>query len=282
MGSKIDETGHIYGKLTVIKEDPIRASNGNIRWICQCECGNTTSVQGSDLRRGKITSCGCSHRLQLEGKRFGKLVALHPSGHTEQGLVIWHCKCDCGNECDARGYDLQRGHTTSCGCARKRDLTNRRFGKLVAIKPTGEKNSQGAHIWKCKCDCGTELEVNAKDLLRGHRKSCGCLTSIAEVSIRQWLQDNEISYIDEYSFPDLRYKYPLRFDFYIPTANNNFFLIEYQGSQHYDNSDFGKQQREITDKMKQEYCKKHGIRLEEIRFDEDIEARLKEIFNITE
>lgn len=34
MGSKIDETGHIYGKLTVIKEDPIRASNGNVRWIC--------------------------------------------------------------------------------------------------------------------------------------------------------------------------------------------------------------------------------------------------------
>ena len=30
--------------------------------------------------------------------------------------LIWHCKCECGNECDVNGYFLRRGLTKSCGC----------------------------------------------------------------------------------------------------------------------------------------------------------------------
>lgn len=28
-------------------------------WLCQCECGNTTIVQGGNLRSGNTKSCGC-------------------------------------------------------------------------------------------------------------------------------------------------------------------------------------------------------------------------------
>lgn len=31
-------------------------------------------------------------------------------------------------------------------------------------------------IYKCKCDCGTELNVSAYRLISGKAKSCGCAT----------------------------------------------------------------------------------------------------------
>lgn len=54
------------------------------------------------------------------------------------------------------------------------DITGRRFGRLVAIKPVplrpGVKN---AH-WRCQCDCGSEREVRATRLVDGSAISCGC------------------------------------------------------------------------------------------------------------
>lgn len=55
-----DETGNVYGRLTVLRRGP---NNGDkTRWWCQCKCGNTTLVAAGDLRRAdrrKIRSCGC-------------------------------------------------------------------------------------------------------------------------------------------------------------------------------------------------------------------------------
>ena len=41
--------------------------------------------------------------------------------------------------------------------------------------------------------------------------------------------------------------------------------------------EFGKQQREVTDKIKKEYCAKNNIELIEIKYDEDIISSLKHI-----
>ena len=30
--------------------------------------------------------------------------------------MVWHCKCDCGNECDVAGAMMTIGHVNSCGC----------------------------------------------------------------------------------------------------------------------------------------------------------------------
>lgn len=55
----------------------------------------------------------------LTGMRFGRLRALYRNGTDKKGYVIWHCKCDCGNECDVVGRYLTSGGTTSCGCYRR-------------------------------------------------------------------------------------------------------------------------------------------------------------------
>lgn len=60
MSKLVDMTGQKIGKLTVLKQNPIKDCRGAI-WICQCECGNIKSVSGGDLRSKRgIRSCGCS------------------------------------------------------------------------------------------------------------------------------------------------------------------------------------------------------------------------------
>ena len=105
----------------------------------------------------------------LKGKRFGKLVVL------DRVDSKWKCICDCGNITFANASNLKSGNTKSCGCLTKtKDLTNMRFGRLVAIKritPDGSKRP----IWLCKCDCGNQCKVGGYDLRVGHTRSCGCL-----------------------------------------------------------------------------------------------------------
>lgn len=58
---------------------------------------------------------------------------------------------------------------------RKKDITGKRFGMLVAMYPVEERSSSGSIKWKCLCDCGNETEVSVSDLQKGNNKSCGCL-----------------------------------------------------------------------------------------------------------
>lgn len=55
-----NEIGNIYGKLTVIAR-ATRPENrpAGAYWLCQCECGNKTSVLGTNLASGAVKSCGC-------------------------------------------------------------------------------------------------------------------------------------------------------------------------------------------------------------------------------
>ena len=55
------------------------------------------------------------------------------------------------------------------------DLTNQRFGRLVAVKAIGKARS-GNIIWYCACDCGSSKEVAAGNLRSGVIQSCGCIT----------------------------------------------------------------------------------------------------------
>ena len=56
----------------------------------------------------------------LTGKRFGRLYVLSIKGKTKDNKrYIYHCICDCGNECDVLGELLSNGKTKSCGCLRR-------------------------------------------------------------------------------------------------------------------------------------------------------------------
>jgi hypothetical protein len=51
----------------------------------------------------------------IEGKKFGRLLALKRHHVTQEGS-FWECICDCGNIKVVRLRCLNRGTTRSCGC----------------------------------------------------------------------------------------------------------------------------------------------------------------------
>lgn len=53
------------------------------------------------------------------------------------------------------------------------DLTGRRFGRWVALRPDG-KDKRGGIMWRCVCDCGGESRVLCSSLVKGNSTSCGC------------------------------------------------------------------------------------------------------------
>lgn len=55
-----------------------------------------------------------------------------------------------------------------------KDLTGRRFGRLVVLEKTDERKHRHV-VWKCVCDCGNECFVPSNALSAGRTQSCGCL-----------------------------------------------------------------------------------------------------------
>jgi hypothetical protein len=193
MGTVHDLTGRTFGRLRVVS----RGSNSNAgkaRWRCSCRCGEESLVVASDLRSGRIVSCGCWRREQnrkhgrrgpsLIGKRYGKLTVISAAGKDRHGHNQWLCRCDCGRERVAVSGGLPS--TKSCGCARKgipwhvtparlafKNLVGQRFGRLIVIE--GLRRGDGRPRWRCQCDCGNKHTTSAAELKRGSTASCGCL-----------------------------------------------------------------------------------------------------------
>lgn len=120
-------TGQRFGKLVVL-EYIGKNKNKSSLWRCKCDCGNEKIAPSTTLLRGDCNSCGCLHDKQIKdltGQIFGKLTALYYIKGKDGKQGKWHCKCECGNECDVFRSNLTRLHTTSCGCQ---------------VKSIGEKN----------------------------------------------------------------------------------------------------------------------------------------------
>lgn len=287
-----DETGKVYGKLTVLKRVANRPGASAARWLCQCECGNTCEVDGGHLRDGSVQSCGCkryeSHNMIDEtGNRYGRLTVLARSDKTDGTHVFWLCKCDCGNLCETSGSRLRDGKTLSCGCyAREKsseihrvDKIGKRYGKLVVIECDEERTKKEKRVyWKCQCDCGNTTSVLSANLETGSVKSCGCLKSRGEETIARLLSENNIPFQKEFTFSDLRGEggNPLRFDFGVFNQDGSLsHLIEFDGIQHFQPVEiFGGEKefivRQHHDKMKDEYCVNNNIRLIRIKYNDTI------------
>ena len=116
MAKKIDRTGERFGSYVIIRR--VENKHNLVRYECRCDCGKTKIVYEGNLISGKAKSCGCSRRINLVGKRFGRLVVV---GNMEirNGKSYWKCRCDCGNSILVRADQLKRGNTCSCGCLKK-------------------------------------------------------------------------------------------------------------------------------------------------------------------
>jgi hypothetical protein len=276
VGKAKDLRGQVFGRLTVLYRTKGRNGKGAY-WKCLCECGNTKEIIGSNLIRGHTLSCGCYKKEKssndLTGKRFGKLVAIKPTGNKRRQYIEWECLCDCGNTTYVTSGDLNYGSVISCGCAirdhaielgksKKQDLLNQKFGMLTVIDKASNGDS-GRVKWKCRCDCGEIIEVFACALKSGNSTSCGCSKSKGELFISKLLKSHNILFTQQATFDSCRFKNTnalAKFDFYI----NNKYLVEFDGEQHY-RGWYG-QEDSLTmiqerDTYKNQWCKDNNIPL---------------------
>lgn len=113
-----------------------------------------------------------NNKYDLTGQKFGKLTVVEQT--RKNNKKAWRCICECGNEKISFTADLRAGKTTSCGCGRRKNIANQRFGRLIAIKPTTQKDGNNSIIWECQCDCGNKHYVSVHNLTTGNVQSCGC------------------------------------------------------------------------------------------------------------
>lgn len=246
-----DMTGRIYGYLSVQRRLPNYVqANGRkrTRWLCLCLlCGNAYVADGSHLLHGDIVSCGCLKNLKASKRMSAKKGTIQKNSRTK-------------------------------------DIIGTTVNENIFVKSIApSKNGKRTYLCKCLL-CGTEFEARANHLLRGLIRSCGCVASFAEIEIRKYLNTRNINYKSHYWFDDFRSEFnkPYQFDFAFLDINNTLIaLLEYQGEQHSPDKTqyFGKQQREITDPLKKEYCKKNNIKLYEIWYYQNIHEELDKIIN---
>jgi hypothetical protein len=121
----MDLTGHVFGRLTVVRLDHMDTKNHRKMWLCQCTCGKTTVTSTATLTSGQSTSCGCKkdelfvagnrlRRKDLTGQIFGRLTVLQFIGRPKKSMYL--CRCECGTEKVLAIDVLQSGRVVSCGC----------------------------------------------------------------------------------------------------------------------------------------------------------------------
>lgn len=136
-----DLIGQKFGHLTVSHK--AESAGRKSRWICVCECGETTKpVQQSNLVTGNTTSCGCHRREVMNwaedftGKRFGYLEVIK-LGATKDGHQTYICKCVCGREKAIKKKHLiaKDGAVKSCGCMSTAAITKHGHNRKGQTSP---------------------------------------------------------------------------------------------------------------------------------------------------
>lgn len=130
----------------------------------------------------------------LIGQKFNRLTVIdfhHYRDVYNKKRVLykyWLCQCDCGRICIEEERLLKTLKVMSCGCYKQekakqimketrknkggrpiKDLSGNRYGRLVVLKMVDKDSVE------CVCDCGKIIVCKKRSLIRGDRKSCGCL-----------------------------------------------------------------------------------------------------------
>ena len=285
LGKAKDISDQTFGYLTPL----FRVEGKNeIKWLCQCTCGNLTVVKSTHLSQGAIKSCGCymkkvsreKAKRDYTGQKFHELTVISKVYIPDKKKgPFWKCLCSCGKYTIVKADNLLSGNTKSCGHLNhlQEDLTGNTYGYWKVLKPAEKIDHH--FRWTCLCKCGNIKDVRADWLKKGCSQSCGCKRSSKGADkIEKILRQANLNYKKEYCFPELKSPkgVSLRFDFAIINKDAVQYLIEFDGELHYQSrKDFdgleGLKYRQLCDNIKNEYCIKNNISLYRIPyFDQEV------------
>ena len=166
-------------------------------------------------------------------------------------------------------YILEGHGCLECGREKvsvRHTLSQKEFENVIAMVNTDleivseYKGMEYDVTVRCK-KCGHIWTLNAYSLKANGTRCKKCsYTYKGEDKIIDVLEGLECKFVHQYKFSDCRDKRPLPFDFYLPEYN---LCIEFDGEQHY-KPKFGEDsfiQTQKHDKIKNEYCESHNIKL---------------------
>lgn len=132
IGSKID-------KVTILGYD-----KKNLKYKCQCECGNIVYKTWYYLeKQGAKSGCGCFRKTDGSkhiGERYGRLMIIS-TAQWKNKQWYYNCICDCGEKVIVGIKSMMDKNTVSCGCY------NREVLKKIATKH-GKRHTRLYGIWK--------------------------------------------------------------------------------------------------------------------------------------
>lgn len=77
-----DLTNHRFGRLTALSLSGERNREGQLLWLCRCDCGTEPVVSGASMRSGQTKSCGC---LRNEKTKNGDNRRTHSDARSKFG-----------------------------------------------------------------------------------------------------------------------------------------------------------------------------------------------------
>lgn len=185
---EVDNLFAQYGHTVIEYKD----ANSRMKYICGC-CGEEASVSLSQFKcrtkhKEYCSSCVSSnieckrHTFQdvkdlFESKK-ADLLTLEEEYEDAKTPLKYLCPvCKEENQTTYNSYKNNKSglcHKCAVSEARTHDITNQRFGMLVAKYPTGDKNGS-TNLWMFECDCGGK-KIGRVDLAVMHQlNDCGCV-----------------------------------------------------------------------------------------------------------
>ena len=157
---KTDLIGKIFGKYKVL--DYAYTKDHKSYWKCEDKQGNILNIARENLKpiygRKFVED-------EIVGTKIWKLSVLYEN----EGKFVstFHCKCDCGQECNVSGWKLRNGFIHSCGDC---DHSGEEYNEIKILEKVGSRR------FKCKCPyCGKLFISDYGSIKLGRTRSCGCL-----------------------------------------------------------------------------------------------------------
>lgn len=271
----------------------------------QCSCGNEFPKTLDDVLSNKYLQCQqCAIRNRGHSHRKGShkvIDYIESQGYEVLDKTQDYITSDYVEVKDSEGYYgfvKDAGLKSGKGMSRfdirsnkKHYITNvNHWAKLNGINVvcTGFSDKQYCRQGLMfKCECGNEFITSIASFQNGKIVCDECSRKISryEKSFKQFLEDEHIEHIYQYSLNQCRDTLPLPFDFYLPKFN---LLIEIDGEGHYRPCHFNQIGHkdamtgfEITQKhdaIKNEFCRSNNLLLLRIPYTKFKDKTYKDFF----